>query len=119
MWQIWFLFRHLQLDTNVCLPWLWILEAEIFLTLISAPFIIIFRIKKNLGYGLLGMICAVSLVVGFSILDGQGILFEPTKLFNMQKEYTIGYQTNTVVRAAAFFLGVIYGFFVLEGLEKI
>ena len=25
MWETWFLFRHLQLDKKVCLPWLWIL----------------------------------------------------------------------------------------------
>jgi hypothetical protein len=84
IWQDWFLFRHFQLDNKVCLPWLYIIEADIFLTLIAAPFIVIFRIKKSLGYFLMSLVCLISLVICFAILDDQGIIFEPTKIFNMQ-----------------------------------
>lgn len=96
------------------MPWLWILEADIFLTLISAPFVVIFRLKKNLGYALMLIVCFISMTISYAILDDQGIIFEPTKIFNMQKEYTINYQTNTFVRAGAFYFGSIFGFMVLE-----
>lgn len=85
IWQEWFLFRNFQLDGKVCLPWLWIIEADIFLTLLSAPFIIIFRIKKNIGYTLMGLVCFISMVIGFAILSDQIVTFEPTKMFNQQK----------------------------------
>lgn len=75
MWQDWFLFRNFQLDGKVCLPWLWILQVEMVLTLISAPFIIIFRIKKNIGYFLMTLVCLISMVIGFAILSDQGVVF--------------------------------------------
>ncbi len=119
MWEEWFLFRHFQLDGRVCLPWLWIPQAEMFLTLLAAPFIIIFRIKKNLGYMLMGLVCFISMIISFAILSDQGVIFEPTKIFNQQKEYSVNYQTNTFVRAGAFYFGLIFAFMIIEGLEKV
>lgn len=84
MWQMWFLFRNLQMDCKVCLPWFWLLQSELLLTIFAAPFIIIFRIHKILGYGLLMLIIFASTIVGYAILDNQGVIFEPYKLFNMQ-----------------------------------
>jgi hypothetical protein len=69
-----------------------------------------------MGYGLMGLVWIISMIIGFAILSDQGIIFEPTKIFNMQKEYTINYQTNTLVRAGPFYLGLLFGFFVIEGL---
>ena len=33
----------------------------------------------------MSLVCLISLVIGFAILSDQGIAFEPTKIFNMQK----------------------------------
>uniref|UniRef100_A0A1J3JS08 Uncharacterized protein n=1 Tax=Noccaea caerulescens TaxID=107243 RepID=A0A1J3JS08_NOCCA len=68
IYQVWFIFRSLQFDGKACLPWLWIMEADIFLTLLAAPFFIIYRTKKSLGYGLFGLLMLVSIVVGFAVL---------------------------------------------------
>ena len=59
------------------------------------------------------LVCTISVVIGFAILDDQAILFAPTKLFNMQVQYNVNYQTNTFVRAGAFYFGVIFGFLVI------
>lgn len=119
IWQDWFLFRDLQLDGKVCLPWLWIPQADLFLTILSAPFIVIYRIKKNIGYTLMGLVCLISMVISFAILSDQSVVFEPIKLFNQSKEFSLNYQTNTFVRGGSFYLGLMFGFFIIEGLEKV
>lgn len=116
MWQMWFLFRNLQMDCKVCLPWFWLLQADLLLTIFSTPFIIIYRSKKPLGYLLLTLLILTSLVVSYAILDDEGIVFQPYKLFNQPKEFTINYQASTVVRIAPYFLGVIFGLILIEGL---
>lgn len=68
IYQVWFVFRSLQFDGKTCLPWLWIMEADIFLTLLAAPFFIIYRTKKSLGYILFGLLMLISIVVGFAVL---------------------------------------------------
>lgn len=60
----------------------------------------------------------MSLFVSYAILDSQNILYEPYKLFNMHKEFTINYQTNALVRMAPYFIGILFGLFVNEGLDK-
>lgn len=85
MWQMWFLARNLILDCKVCLPWLWLLQADILLSILSAPLIVIFRAKKIIGYSLMVLIIFISVIVGYAILDNQGVLYEPYKIFNMQK----------------------------------
>lgn len=82
IYQVWFVFRSLQFDGKTCLPWLWVMETDIFLTLLAAPFFIIYRTKKSLGYILFGLIMLISVVVGFAVLESQNVLFEPYKLFN-------------------------------------
>lgn len=67
----------------------------------------------------MGLICVISMVISFAVLSDQGILFEPTKIFNQQREYSVNYQTNTFVRAGPFYLGLIFGFLIIEGLEKV
>jgi hypothetical protein len=67
----------------------------------------------------MSLLIFTSLIVGFTILDVQGIVFEPYKIFNMPKEYVINYQTSTLVRAAPFFFGLLVGLMVIEGLEKL
>ena len=39
-------------------------------------------------------------------------MFEPYKLFNMSKEFTINYETNTLVRMGPYFLGFLFGIFI-------
>jgi hypothetical protein len=118
MYQIWFVFRNLQLDCKACLQWFWILEVDILLTIIAAPFFIIFRTKRALGYGLFTLIIFTSLIIAYAILKDQGILFEPYKIFNMAQQFTINYQTNSLVRLSPYFLGLMFGLFINEGLEK-
>lgn len=65
------------------------------------------------------LIVATACLIGVAILDDQGIVFQPTKLFNQQKQYVINYQTNSLVRAGPFFFGLIMGLFIIEGLEKV
>lgn len=36
----------------------------------------------------------------------------------MHKEFTINYQTNALVRMAPYFIGILFGLFVNEGLDK-
>jgi hypothetical protein len=75
IYQVWFVFRSLQFDSKACMPWFWIMEADIFLTLLAAPFFIIYRTKKSLGYVLYGLIIMISIIVGFAVLDNQNVLF--------------------------------------------
>ena len=119
MWQMWFLFRNLQLDCRACLPWLSLIEAELLFTLLAAPFIIIFRVSKKLGYHLLALVVATSIVVPFAILDKENIIYEPYKLMNASKEFVINYQGNAFVRMGAFFFGLTVGLVAIEGLEKL
>ena len=118
MYQIWFVFRSLILDCKVCMQWFWIMEVDILLTIIAAPLFIIYRTKRWLGYALFGTLAVISLLVSYAILDSQSILFEPYKLFNMAKEFTVNYQTNAIVRACPYALGFILGVFVNERQEK-
>ena len=75
MYQMWFLFRNLQLDCKVCLQWFWVLEADILLTLLAAPLFIIYRTKRWLGYTVLGLVVLNSLFVSYAILLSENILF--------------------------------------------
>lgn len=75
IYQVWFVFRSLQFDGKTCMPWFWVMETDIFLTLLAAPLFIIYRTKKSLGYTLFGLVMAISIVVGFAVLDSQNVLF--------------------------------------------
>lgn len=33
----------------------------------------------------MGLVCLISMVIGFAILSDQSVVFEPTKMFNQQK----------------------------------
>lgn len=112
MYQIWFVFRNLQFDCKVCLQWFWIMEVDILLTILAAPLFIVYRTKRVLGYAIFTLAAVISIIGAYAILDSQNILFEPYKLFNMAKEYTINYQTNTVVRIMPYALGFMLGLFV-------
>ena len=118
MYQMWFLFRNLQLDCKTCLQWFWVLEVDILLSIVAAPFFIIYRTKRTIGNVLMGLVVLTSIVVAVAILDSQSIIFEPYKLFNMSKDFTINYQTNAIVRMAPYFLGVMAGLLISEGTEK-
>lgn len=118
MWEIWFLFRNLQLDNKICLPWLNLLSSEILFTILAAPFIIIHRTSKKLSIFLFSLIVFTSVIISYSILDSEKIIFEPTKLMNQQAEYGINYQNNAFVRMGAFFFGLMVGLIMLEGLHK-
>ena len=112
MYQMWFLFRTLQLDCKVCLQWFWVLEVDILLSIVAAPFFIIYRTNRTIGSVLMGMVVLTSAIVSVAILDSQGILFEPYKLFNMSKDFTVNYQTNAIVRMCPYFLGLFAGLFI-------
>lgn len=118
IYQVWFVFRSLQFDGKSCLPWLWVMETDIFLTLLAAPFFIIYRTKKSLGYILFGLVMLISIVVGFAVLQSQNVLFEPYKIFNAGAEYNINYQANAIVRMWPYFMGFLFGLLVSEGQEK-
>ena len=47
-------------------------------------------------------------MTGYAILDSSNIIFEPYKLFNMPKDFTINYQANSIVRMCPFFLGILF-----------
>lgn len=111
MHQMWFLFRNLAMDCRVCLQWFWILEVDVLLTILAAPLFIVYRTKKWLGYALLLAAVAASALFSYGLLYSQNVLFEPYKLFNMPKEFTINYQTNTLVRMGAYTLGLLLGLF--------
>ena len=64
------------------------------------------------------MLIFTSLIVGYAILSDKNIIFEPYKLFNMSKDFTISYQSNAIVRAAPYYLGLIFGLLVSEANEK-
>lgn len=116
MYQIWFVFRSLQFDCKVCLQWFWILEADILLTILAAPLFIIYRTKRWLGYSLFALTIFISIIVAFAVLESENILFEPYKLFNMAKEFTVNYQTSSLVRMSPYIIGVVFGLFVNERL---
>lgn len=113
MWQIWFLFRNMQLDCKKCLPWMSIFSAELFFILVSAPFLLIFKTSKKLGYGLFALIIANSMLDSYAILDSHKVIYEPAKLMNGQKEFVLNYQTNTFVRMGAYFYGLLFGLFII------
>lgn len=118
MYQIWFVFRNLQLDCKVCLQWFWIMEVDILLTILAAPLFIVYRTKRILGYSIFTMAIVISMIASYAILESQNILFEPYKLFNMAKEFTVSYQTNTLVRIMPYAIGFMLGLFINERIEK-
>lgn len=85
IWQTWFSLRNLQLDCKVCLPWFTLMEADLLLTLLSLPLVLIFRTTKKLGYFLYLILMGVSIFISYSILKNEAIIFEPYKLMNGQK----------------------------------
>ena len=118
MWEMWFLFRNLQLDCKACLPWLSLLSSEILFTILAAPFILIYRVNKKLGHALFGLIIFTSIMISYAILSDEKIIFMPTKLMNAQKEYVLNYQSNSFVRMGSFFFGLFIGLFILEGFGR-
>lgn len=118
IYQVWFVFRSLQFNGKACLPWFWVQEADIFLTILAAPFFIIYKTKKNLGFALFGLLIITSMFAGYAVLESQSVLFEPYKLFNMSRDFTINYQTNAIVRIWPYFIGFIFGLIINESIEK-
>lgn len=116
LWQTWFLIRNVQLDCKLCLPWVSLFATEILFTIISIPFLLIFKSNKKLGYGLFGLLILTSIVISFAILDSDNIVYEPTVLMNGQPEFVIDYQANSFVRMDGFFMGLMLGLLVIEGL---
>lgn len=96
-----------------------LLSAEIFFTLVATPLVLIFRTSKKLGYGLFTLIIFLSMIASVAILDSHSITYQPYKLTTGQREYALNYQPNTFVRMGAFFFGLMFGFFMIEGLEKV
>lgn len=94
------------------------MEVDILLTILAAPLFIVYRTKKWLGYSLFSLTIVISWIVSYAILESQNILFEPYKLFNMAKEFTVNYQTNAIVRVAPYAIGFMLGLFVNERIEK-
>ena len=119
MYQVWFTFRSLILDCKVCLQWFWIMEVDILLTLLVAPLFIIYKTKKWVGTALFALVIIISKIFAIAILESDNIVFEPYKLFNQSLEYTVNYQTNAIVRAAAYVMGFMVGIRVNENMEKI
>jgi hypothetical protein len=68
IWQTWFLFRNLLLDCKICLPWFTLLEADLLFTILSAPFIVIFKVSKKMGYFLIFMLMLTSVLISYAIL---------------------------------------------------
>ncbi len=87
------------------------------LTIVSAPLFIIYRTKRWLGYGLFVVGILISIVFSYGILQDMNIVFQPYKLFNMGREYTINYQTNAMVRIAPYTIGIIIGLFASQNKE--
>lgn len=85
MWQFWFLFRNMQVNCKACLPWMSLIAADIFFTLVAVPMILVFRTNKRLGYGVFSLIILTSMFISIAILDSESIKYEPYKLMNGQK----------------------------------
>lgn len=85
MWQMWFLFRNLLWDCKACLPWMSLIASEIFFMVISAPFLLVFKANRKLGYGLFSLLILNSMFISYAILDSNNINYEPYKLMNGQK----------------------------------
>lgn len=75
----------MQLDCKKCLPWMSIFSSEIFFILVSAPFLLIFKSTKKLGYALFSLIIINSMIDSYAILDSHNVIYEPAKLMNGQK----------------------------------
>lgn len=118
MWQIWLGFRFTISDCKKCLPWFSVFASELLFTVLAFPFLLIYRSNKKIGYTLFSLLIILSLVSSYAILDSQNIVYEPAKLLNGDIHYALGYQPSTWVRLGAFVLGVAFGFFLTEGLEK-
>lgn len=56
------------------------------------------------------------MVISYSILDSENVVYEPSKLMNGQNQFVIDYQASTFVRMGAFFFGLCFGLFIIEGL---
>ncbi len=118
LWESWFGVMSLYLGKVACLPWLWLLQAQFLLAIVASPCIVIFRTSKKLGYALLVGLVLISTFVGFGVLDHENVVYEPTKLLNMSNSYVLNFQNNILVRSGAYFLGILFGLFLCEGLGK-
>lgn len=85
MWQIWFLFRNMQLDCKACLPWMSLIAADVFFTIVATPLILVFKTNKKLSYGIFFLIILNSIFISYGILEGGQINYQPYKLMNGQK----------------------------------
>lgn len=87
--------------------------------LASAPLLLVHKTFKRIGYALFSLVVFLSVVCSYAILDSEKIMYEPAKLLNGDVNYTYNYQPNTFVRMGAYFFGLMYGLFIIEGLEKV
>lgn len=93
-----------------------LIASELFFIIIATPILLIFRTFKKLGYGIFGLFILLSMVISYSILDSENVVYEPSKLMNGQNQFVIDYQASTFVRMGAFFFGLCFGLFIIEGL---
>jgi hypothetical protein len=85
LWKIWFLYNNMLTNCKICLPWLSIFSSEICFILLSLPFLLVYKIKKVIGYGIFSLITFTSMILSSLILKKNGTIYEPTKLMNGQK----------------------------------
>lgn len=87
---------------------------------IFAPlFIVVSRSSKLIGYLLLVVVIAISIAFSAFFLDYKKIDFNPGLIFNNAREFTYEWQMSPLVRGSNFALGLLFGIFFVNALEKI
>lgn len=71
----------------MCLPWTWLIETELLLYLISPLFIVISKSIKWLGYVLLMIVVAISIIFSTFFLSYKKIAYYPNMIFNNEIEF--------------------------------
>lgn len=77
------------------------------------------RSSKFIGYSLLLVVIAISITFSAFFLDYKKIEFVPSLIFNNTREFTYEWQMNPLVRASNFAMGMLFGIFFINALEKI
>lgn len=111
--------RGLYSDGSTCLPWTWLIESELLLFIFAPLFIVVSRSSKFIGYALLFTVIAISIAFSAFFLDFKKVDFQPSLIFNGPREYVYEWQMNPLVRSSNFAIGLLFGIFFVNALEKI
>jgi hypothetical protein len=80
---------------------------------------VVSRSSKLIGYASLLIAITISIVFSAFFLDYKKVEFTPSLIFNNGREFTYEFQMNPLVRSSNFAIGLLFGVFFINGLEKI